>query len=224
MKHRIWTNGRELSEWRELHAITRNEYGDIVFELDGGELWQFTPGTGQALDIPPPERVHILGYGRDSKTGHVTGVICFLALKEPRQSYTGNLKVIKKTTAPPSEEKLMDAKAALREELDAHPLLRELTTKAEATQEDILREAVNLYKRLSPEKSAVLAAYMDKGSIRGAVKATGFAQGKVHKLLIEVEKEQGVEIIHRRRALEGEHVGDHYRQGGQLRNRTHRAG
>lgn len=225
MKHRIWTNGTELSEWRELHHIGRNEYGDIVFTLEGGEQWQFTPRKGEAVELPPPERVHILGFGRDTKTGKLTP-ISFLVLKEPKESFTGNLKVIKPPETHRMEEdsSVENTRAAIREELDSHPLLRELTTKAEATQADILREAVNLYKRLEPDKSAALAAYLEKGSIRGAVKATGFAQGKVHRLLREIEKERGVSIIQRRQGLEGEHVGDHYRHNGRLRNQTHKAG
>ena len=122
------------------------------------------------------------------------------------------------------ERKAADTRAALREELNEHPLLSEVTAKAEATQADILREAVNLYKRLSPGKSAVLAAYLDKGSITGAVEVTGFSRGKVHKLLLEIEQEQGVQVITRRRGLDGEHIGDSYRHNGRTRNRTHRAG
>lgn len=128
------------------------------------------------------------------------------------------------THAKQLEEKARDTRAAIRDELDSHPLLRELTSKAEATQAEIVSEAVKLYKQLEPEKSAALAAYLDTGTIKAAARKTGISQGKVHKLLKAIENEQGVEIITRRRGLEGEHIGEHYRQNGHLRNRSHRAG
>lgn len=91
MNHRIWTGG-DRKEWRELLAIARNDYGDILLTLDGGEVWQFTP---QQKDVPTPDpaRIDIVGHGVNSKTGELT-TLAFLILKDPKKDYTGNLRIV----------------------------------------------------------------------------------------------------------------------------------
>ncbi len=60
--HRIWTNPPDgPGTWRELHRIKRNEYGDILLTLDGGEVWQFTP-RNPAIDTPNLETIYTAGW------------------------------------------------------------------------------------------------------------------------------------------------------------------
>lgn len=114
------------------------------------------------------------------------------------------------------------ADAVLGEVRAVRAMIPPLVAEAERERADTLREAIRVYRAMEPDKAACLAAYMDTGTVRGAVKKTGFAQGKVSNLLNEIEVEQKVNIINRRKPG-GEHAGDHYKHDGQLRDRTHRA-
>lgn len=97
---RIWTtfdNGGEYAgAQRELYKLTRNEYGDFLFTLDGGEVWQFTP-QGKLETPPTVENVAQVGIGQDSKTGKPCHIIAFLVLKN-KQSCTGNIRILPRET------------------------------------------------------------------------------------------------------------------------------
>lgn len=64
--HRIWTEApTKPGEYRELIAVTGNEYGDILLTLDGGEVWQFTPNKKQKNHPVKPESIGGVFYGKD---------------------------------------------------------------------------------------------------------------------------------------------------------------
>jgi len=94
------------NEHREIVSVTRNEYGDIILALDGGEVWRFTPRNPK-IETPPPERIAVAGRMRDSRTGAETS-LAVVVLKDPKETIHGNLKVIPApvaaaNTAPPTE-------------------------------------------------------------------------------------------------------------------------
>jgi len=95
MKHRIWRC--DTCEYRELLSVTRNEYKDVVLTLDGGEVLQFTPRND--MPTPPLERIELAGRGRDSKTKELSEV-AFIVLKNPRESFTGNIRVFTAARPP----------------------------------------------------------------------------------------------------------------------------
>ena len=94
---RIWTTfsagGEYAGAWRELHEIKRNERGDFLFALDGGEVWQFTPNKPMK-QTPNVAEVDLLGIGKDSKTGKPCSIIAFMVLKNPKRDFTGNLRIL----------------------------------------------------------------------------------------------------------------------------------
>ncbi len=100
--HRIWTNPPEgPGVKRELHRIVRNQYGDIVLILDGGDLWQFTPHKADT-ETPIVDRVSQIGYSR-FVTGPLTGQIApivILHLKNPKEIINGNLRIIRPAAIP----------------------------------------------------------------------------------------------------------------------------
>jgi len=99
---RFWSS--ETKEWRELIAIKKNGYGDIVLTLDGGEVWQYTPHQ-EKTPLFERERLKLCGRGVIS-SGPKVGqkpLYCFLILKDPEEKFTGNLKIIK-------QEKMSDEK------------------------------------------------------------------------------------------------------------------
>lgn len=98
---RIWTtfdnNGRMDGAHRELYKITRNEFDDYLFHLDGGEVWQFTTRNPTATP-PEVENISQIGIGENSATKK-PGFICFLILKN-KESTTGNLRIFPPGSAP----------------------------------------------------------------------------------------------------------------------------
>lgn len=87
---RIWTNYGP----RELHAISRNDYGDILLTLDGGEVWQFTPGNPRNPVLPRVYEVESIG-GRvpfDSIANPTK--IGFIGMKRPAGDLCGNFRIL----------------------------------------------------------------------------------------------------------------------------------
>jgi len=66
MKHRIEVYTQQAGNtFRELHDITKNEYGDILLTIDGGEQINFTPQPGfKGATIPKLETVKAVAQGR----------------------------------------------------------------------------------------------------------------------------------------------------------------
>ena len=97
---RIWTtfdqNGALGGMHRILSKITRNEFDDYLFHLDGGEVWQFTTRARMAT-APTVENVAQLGIGQDRNKKPLP-FMCFLVLKN-KEHCTGNLRVF-----PPMSE------------------------------------------------------------------------------------------------------------------------
>ena len=108
MSARIWTTfergGNHGGEYRELENVSRNERGDFVFTLDGGERWQFTPHNSIA---PTVENVKQLGIGKDGKTGKPS-MLAFLILTSGEKC-VGNLRIF----PPATDSKVEDAIAAI---------------------------------------------------------------------------------------------------------------
>ena len=108
MSARIWTTfergGNHGGEYRELENVSRNERGDFVFTLDGGERWQFTPHNQIA---PTVENVKQLGIGKDGKTGKPS-MLAFLILTSGEKC-VGNLRIF----PPATDSKVEDAIAAI---------------------------------------------------------------------------------------------------------------
>ena len=96
---RIWTtfsrNGEFAGENRELYRVEVNQYGDYLFTLDGGDVWQFTIRSKFDI-IPTAENVMHLGVGKDSKTGKPGAIVHFLGVEGPEGNkfYTGNLRIL----------------------------------------------------------------------------------------------------------------------------------
>ena len=117
MNHRFWSS--TTKENREILNMTKNEYGDFVFTLDGGEVWQFTPH--QKIDVLEIERIKLMGRGTDSKT-KAPSLISFLVLKNPKESYTGNIRIFpttpekepKNAAKPPAKRKAVSLKDAAK--------------------------------------------------------------------------------------------------------------
>jgi len=87
--------------------VGQNDYGDILLTLDGGEIWQFTPHQIMR-ETPTAARVEQVGRGRDSVTKLETE-IAFLILRNPKQTFTGNLRVLPADTSEPSHADLLAA-------------------------------------------------------------------------------------------------------------------
>lgn len=118
--HRFWSF--TTNEQREILNMTTNEYGDFVFTLDGGEIWQFTPHQDKQIDVLEIDRIEGLGRGHDSKTG-APSPMSFLVLKNPKKTYTGNIRVLPRppietppnsTDKPPAKRKTVIRKEAAR--------------------------------------------------------------------------------------------------------------
>lgn len=105
MHYRIWTSDKK--EVRELLEVGRNGYGDILLTLDSGEIWQFTPHQIMR-ETPTAARVEQVGRGRDSVTKLETE-IAFLILRDPPQTFTGNLRIMPADTREPSHADLLAA-------------------------------------------------------------------------------------------------------------------
>ena len=108
--HRFWSF--TTNEQREILNMTTNEYGDFVFTLDGGEIWQFTPHQDKQIDVLEIDRIEGLGRGHDSKTG-APSPMSFLVLKNPKKTYTGNIRVLPRPPieTPPNSTDKPPAKA-----------------------------------------------------------------------------------------------------------------
>ena len=91
---RIYTtfeqNGLPGGEVRDLYRITRNEHGDFLFHLDGGEVWQYTE-LKREKRISEPTVENIMQIGSGVKDGKPLPFMCFLVLKNKEFS-TGNLR------------------------------------------------------------------------------------------------------------------------------------
>ena len=99
---RIWTNYGP----RELHHTSRNDYGDILLTLDGGEVWQFTPGNPRNPVLPSVDEVESIG-GRipfDSIANPTK--IGFIGLKNPARDLCGNFRIL-----PPQSKAAKDEPA-----------------------------------------------------------------------------------------------------------------
>ena len=91
---RIYTtfeqNGLQGGEVRDLHRITRNEQGDYLFHLDGGEVWQYTE-LKQESRVSEPTVENVMQIGSGVRDGKPLPFMCFLVLKNKEFS-TGNLR------------------------------------------------------------------------------------------------------------------------------------
>lgn len=138
---RIWTTfsrgGEYAGEHRELHAVTRNPYGDFLFALDGGEVWQFTI-AGKVEQEPTAENVVHLGIGKDSKTGKPCEIIAFLGVEGPagQKFYNGNLRVL------PREQQVEPAKRGTGKSKPGGKK-HELKGKDKGTMTLIIRDVIN---------------------------------------------------------------------------------
>ncbi len=92
LNHRIWLC--DIKEYRQLLSVKRNEYGDLLFEVDGGLVLEFIHKP--PLEPPPIERVAILGRMQDSKT-KLPAERASLLLQNPREHFCGNIRHIQKT-------------------------------------------------------------------------------------------------------------------------------
>lgn len=182
--HRIWTTfaagGEFAGAWRDLHGITRNAHGDLLFALDGGEVWQFTPSK-PIEQTPKTSEVGLLGIGKDHATGKPCFVIAFLVLKNPKRDYTGNLRIL--PPAPPERDILPirgggDLKAAIAEMKEQmrreHGQHADTLGRVEANGADIVAEA----RRLKEGKRQAEANRM------------GEALGALEMLMAGLEPEQ----------------------------------
>jgi len=88
MNKRIWFS--TTSEHREIEKLERNQHKDILIQLDGGEVWQFTPHQ-KGIKTPPVSRISSLGHGTDIKTGKM-GFHAWLSLENPTEHIDGNLR------------------------------------------------------------------------------------------------------------------------------------
>ena len=84
---RIWTiptPGRPSGgTWRELQSIARNEHGDILLTLDGGDVWQFSPkDIGEKT--PLMDEVKLVGFAIFAPPG----TYAYMQLKKPEQQIT----------------------------------------------------------------------------------------------------------------------------------------
>lgn len=96
-----------------------------------------------------------------------------------------------------------------------------LRERADANNDTLLKAAAELYQKTqSPEKAAILAAYMDTHNIAKAAKRAGMSVGKAYKLICAFETEHNIKIM-RRAWAQGEHAGNTYKHGktGPLRQR-----
>ena len=91
--HRVDTLSHTAHEMRDLLSISRNDHDDIVFHLDGGEEWQFTPCA--KAKTPPVEKVRAL----DAKRGWVW--------VKQRTNLCGIWRIIKVASAPPVREVML---------------------------------------------------------------------------------------------------------------------
>ena len=151
LNHRIWCCDRK--EHRELLSVKRNEYGDILFELDSGLTRQFTPHS--KVEDFSLERVHIVGLGYDSKTG-LLGLLGHVVLKNPQESFGGNLRDIQRTA---TAEKDHISKRDLEE------LGQTLTTVTVNTGRDIKNTVTGKQNKTAPvtqETRAVLYEVTDR--------------------------------------------------------------
>lgn len=112
--HRFWSS--TTLEHREILNLTTNEYGDFIFTLDGGEIWQFTPHHDIKIDDIEIERIHVMGRGKDCKTG-APSIISFLTLKNPKTSYTGNIRILSQQPIPKPEPEAKPAKEPLQDHM-----------------------------------------------------------------------------------------------------------
>lgn len=119
LNHRIWLC--DIKEYRKLLNIKRNEYNDLLLEVDGGLVLEFKHNP--PLEIPPIERVSILGRMQDSKT-KLPSEQASLILQNPRETYFGNIRHIpqtvdnKKTIIEALEEKQIATRGDI--EADGH--------------------------------------------------------------------------------------------------------
>ena len=126
---RIWTTfsrgGEYGGENRELHTVTRNQYGDFLFTLDGGEVWQFTI-HGKIEREPTAENTIHLGIGKDSKTGKPCGIVAFLGVEGPagQKFYNGNLRVLptEPQAEPENPKRVKRTRRGKEHALDGHDI------------------------------------------------------------------------------------------------------
>ena len=99
MNKRIWFS--TTSEHREIEKLERNQHKDILIQLDGGEIWQFTPHQ-KGIKTPPVSRISNLGHGTDMKTGKVSS-LAWLSLENPTEHIEGNLRKLPVTEHSPKK-------------------------------------------------------------------------------------------------------------------------
>lgn len=78
---------------RELRRISRNEHGDILLVMDGGEIWQFTPQP-RLRDCPTPALEKIQSVSQSSR-----GWLSTITLCNPGGAIWGDIRIL-----PASEE------------------------------------------------------------------------------------------------------------------------
>jgi hypothetical protein len=144
--HRIWWTDTKV--FRALPRITRNEYGDLLFHFEDGEIWGFTPHA--KLETPPIERVKQCGQGVVSKTG-LPAPFAFLVLQNPSEALTGNLRLLPGVEANAERTKGKPSKTRKRgrPRYYAPPVAKKVLdavrdAKAEGTRDHIDRAAVFL--------------------------------------------------------------------------------
>ena len=206
---RIWTTlsrgGEYAGEHRELYKVEPNQYGDYLFTLDGGDVWQFT--ITSKIDIKPTaENVFHLGVGRDHVTGKPGAIVHFLGLEGPegKKFYNGNLRILPREPRVSGAEVRLDADTQAKIDALAKnvPLMGEML---DAANEDALSFKLSFGDRVKlTEKELIVAqAIRDNGTISAAARALqikypkgkGFSQGNVSKIVkgirAKVAKETG---------------------------------
>ena len=84
--------GGGVAHWRELHKVGRNDHGDILLTLDGGEVWQFTPND-EGLTTPRLDEVDSIAVRQGSVKW--LPILDVLWLKNPERVYGGTIRIFK---------------------------------------------------------------------------------------------------------------------------------
>ncbi len=101
---------------RELSAVIRNGYGDIMLMLDGDETWQFIPHQKDAA-TPDRNRIESAGWLTNDKT-HKKAPIAVIILKDPPEQIKGNMRAFPPVTKDDDTSPVGRMRKAMKDRFD----------------------------------------------------------------------------------------------------------